>query len=138
MPDTQRIIASILLALLWILAAGCGNPLVLPTATPTVAPATMVPAVAETRLTREPSLVLVATPAAAPVWPPSLAGVPRITPQALKDKLDAGQDVVVVDARTRTAYKQGHIPGAVSMSLAEIVKRYEELSRDRELILYCT
>jgi rhodanese-related sulfurtransferase len=64
--------------------------------------------------------------------------VPRIAPEALKAKLDAGEDIVIVDARSLAEYETAHIEGAISIPLAEIDNRYNELPRDKGIVLYCT
>ena len=64
--------------------------------------------------------------------------VPRIAPEVLKAKLDAGEDIVIVDARSLAEYETAHIDGAISIPLAEIDSRYDELPRDKEIVLYCT
>ncbi|MFQ5813262.1 MAG: rhodanese-like domain-containing protein, partial [Anaerolineae bacterium] len=48
-----------------------------------------------------------------------LANVPRIAPQELKAKLDAGQ-AVVFDARRQSDYTQKHIAGAISLPQGEV------------------
>jgi len=63
--------------------------------------------------------------------------VPRISPEELKEKLDAGTEVVVVDVRSKEEFDQGHIPGAISIPYEEIEARYRELPRDKEIITYC-
>ena len=64
--------------------------------------------------------------------------VPRISLEQLKEKLDAGADVVVVDVRSKEDFDEGHIPGAVSMPWQqEIEARYTELPRDKEIVIYC-
>jgi rhodanese-related sulfurtransferase len=39
----------------------------------------------------------------------------EIDPSDLKAALDAGEAIVVVDARTKEAFERGHIPGAVNI-----------------------
>lgn len=63
--------------------------------------------------------------------------VPRITPQELKAKLDAGE-AVVFDARSRTAYVQKHIAGAISLPQDEVAARLAELPTDKLAVFYCT
>lgn len=57
----------------------------------------------------------------------------------LKSLLDrGGEKTVVVDVRSTIDYRQGHIPGARSLSLDEPAERFRELPRGGELIvLYC-
>jgi rhodanese-related sulfurtransferase len=70
--------------------------------------------------------------------PTALSEVPRIKPQELKEKLDAGEDVIVVDARSRDRYELRHIPGALSIPQYEIEERHGELPQEGEIVLYCT
>lgn len=65
------------------------------------------------------------------------SNVPRISLEELKEKLDAGAEVVVVDVRSKEEFDQGHIPGAISIPYGEIEARYRELPRDKEIITYC-
>jgi len=67
----------------------------------------------------------------------SYANVPRISLEELKQRLDAGADLVVVDVRSKEEFDQGHIPGAVSIPYAEIEARYRELPGDKEIVTYC-
>jgi len=63
--------------------------------------------------------------------------VPRVSLEQLKEKLDAGADIVIVDVRNKEAFDEGHIPGAVSIPWEEIEGRYTELPQDKEIITYC-
>lgn len=47
------------------------------------------------------------------------------------------QEVVVIDVRPVEEYRSGHIPGAISMPLAELPSRISELGQDREIVAYC-
>ena len=66
--------------------------------------------------------------------------VARITPEELKRKLDAGEDVVVVDLRHSYDFEAepGTIPGAYRMEASELDEMSEQIPRDREVVLYCT
>jgi membrane protein DedA with SNARE-associated domain len=66
--------------------------------------------------------------------------VARITPQELKQRLDAGEDIAIVDLRQDLDFEAdpGLLPGALRMRADEIEARHGEIPRDRELILYCT
>lgn len=64
----------------------------------------------------------------------------RITPEDLKAKLDAGDPVTILDLRHPLdflPYPQ-LVPGAIRMAPEEVDKRYTEIPRDRDIILYCT
>ena len=64
----------------------------------------------------------------------------RITVDELRRKQEAGEDVTVLDLRSRSAVEQDPsiIRGAVLFSLDDIEKRQHELPRDREIIVYCS
>ena len=62
--------------------------------------------------------------------------VGRITAADLKAKLDAEDDVAVVDVRSKGAFDNGHIPNAVSMPISDISKRHQELKKHPLLVLY--
>jgi hypothetical protein len=64
--------------------------------------------------------------------------VPRISPAQLKERLDAGEDVLVVDARSASQYAAQHIPGSISVPLNEVEARLDEFPRDKEIVFYCT
>lgn len=46
-------------------------------------------------------------------------------------------EVIVLDVRPREEYRAGHIPGAISVPLAELKRRLDTLPRDREIVAYC-
>lgn len=66
--------------------------------------------------------------------------IARITPEELKRKLDAGEDVVVVDLRHSYDFEAepGTIPGAYRMEASELDQMSEQIPRDRDVVLYCT
>lgn len=66
--------------------------------------------------------------------------IARITAQELKQKIDAGEALVVVDLRHRIDFEAEPeaIPGSLHVPSEELEQRHGEIPRDRELILYCT
>jgi rhodanese-related sulfurtransferase len=52
-------------------------------------------------------------------------------------KLVRDGDVTVIDVRPSEEYDAGHIPGAVSIPVAELERRLRELPKRREVIAYC-
>ena len=54
----------------------------------------------------------------------------------LRRRLRQG-DVTLIDVRPEAEYRAGHIPGALSMPVAQLGRRYRELPRRREVIAYC-
>jgi membrane protein DedA with SNARE-associated domain len=66
--------------------------------------------------------------------------IARITVEELKEKLDAGEEVVVVDLRHSVDFEADPetIPGAFRMDAQELETKNDRLPHDREIILYCT
>jgi membrane protein DedA with SNARE-associated domain len=64
----------------------------------------------------------------------------RMTLDELKKSLDAGEPVVIIDARGEPGIvvDPRGIPGAIRMAPEEIESRHEEIPRDREIVVYCT
>jgi rhodanese-related sulfurtransferase/biotin operon repressor len=46
-------------------------------------------------------------------------------------------DVIVLDVRPAEEYRAGHIPGAVSVPVAELGSYLGQIPQDREVIVYC-
>ena len=64
--------------------------------------------------------------------PNNLSEVPRITVEVLKERLDNGDAIVVIDTRVKSSYDANHIPGAMAKP-----ENYDKFARDQEIILYC-
>jgi rhodanese-related sulfurtransferase len=47
------------------------------------------------------------------------------------------REVVVLDVRPTEEYQAGHIPGALSVPLAELKERLNTLPKNREIVAYC-
>lgn len=62
--------------------------------------------------------------------------VERISIAELKGLLDAGSKVVIVDVRSKKSYDKGHLPKAISMPLANLAARHQELKKHPLLVLY--
>jgi membrane protein DedA with SNARE-associated domain/rhodanese-related sulfurtransferase len=65
--------------------------------------------------------------------------IDRITPEELKGKIDAGEDVIIVDLRHALDFEAQPetIPGALHMDAADLEEAYEIIPRDREIVLFC-
>ena len=66
--------------------------------------------------------------------------VARITPEELKERLDRGEEIVIVDLRHALDVdsEPHHIPGALHLSPDDLDARHMEIPRDRDIVLYCT
>jgi rhodanese-related sulfurtransferase len=62
--------------------------------------------------------------------------VPRISVAEVKDKLDAGTSVLIVDVRGTDSFAARRIRGAVSMSKQDPATKWEDLPRDTAIVLY--
>jgi membrane protein DedA with SNARE-associated domain len=64
----------------------------------------------------------------------------RITPEQLKDKIDRGDPVAIIDLRHVVDYRSEPrtLPGALRMNPEEVEARHQEIPRDREVVLYCS
>ncbi|HXG15516.1 MAG TPA: rhodanese-like domain-containing protein, partial [Calidithermus sp.] len=67
------------------------------------------------------------------------AGTPRITAPALAARLAAGEDLIVLDARTPEEYRRGTVPGAVNVPGGELVWRIGDLAPRPEttIVVHC-
>jgi adenylyltransferase/sulfurtransferase len=61
----------------------------------------------------------------------------EITPVELKKRLDAGDDLLILDVREPNEYQINKIPGSTLIPLGELPRRYQELDRNREIIAQC-
>jgi membrane protein DedA with SNARE-associated domain/rhodanese-related sulfurtransferase len=64
----------------------------------------------------------------------------RITTEELKQKLDAGEKIAIVDLRHPLDFlpEPYTIPGAIRLPMEELEGRIDEIPRDRDVVLYCT
>jgi 3-mercaptopyruvate sulfurtransferase SseA len=81
-------------------------------------------------------VVLAGCGSSASELPQNEVEVPRISPAQLKERLDGGEDVLVVDARSADQYAANHIPGSISVPLPQVEARLDEFPRDKEIVFY--
>ncbi len=64
----------------------------------------------------------------------------KISVEELKQLMDAGEAISVVDVRHPLALELDPetIPGAISFTMEEIEHRHHEIPRDRDIVLYCS
>lgn len=73
------------------------------------------------------------------IGPEGKALLKYIDPEALKNLVDQPTDSIwILDVRSQKAYENGHIPTAKSFSAGEVLKRLDEIPKDKYLIIYCT
>ncbi|MCC6145102.1 MAG: ArsR family transcriptional regulator [Candidatus Hydrogenedentes bacterium] len=64
------------------------------------------------------------------------SGMERVDRDELLRRVRAGS-VTVLDVRPPEEFRAGHIPGAISVPLAELKRRMREFSRSSEIVAYC-
>ena len=66
--------------------------------------------------------------------------IARITVDELKEKIDGGEQIVIVDLRHSMDFEADPqtIPGAFRMDAGELQEKNDRLPRDRDVVLYCT
>jgi rhodanese-related sulfurtransferase len=65
---------------------------------------------------------------------------PRISPAELKQRLDAGDEIFLIDARNADAWRKAtrQIPGATRIAADELDAHLSEIPEDRTVVAYCT
>jgi 3-mercaptopyruvate sulfurtransferase SseA len=124
MVDMTRTKKIPILAALMILAASCTP------ATPAQEPTVVSTAI--------PTFATEATPSRNGL-PQTEADVPRVSVEETAAAIQSGE-AVVLDVRSAQAYQAGHLPGALSIPLAEIETNPTGLNLDKNkwIITYCT
>ena len=64
----------------------------------------------------------------------------RIRPEELKQRLDAGEEIVIVDLRSSLDFEAEPetIPGSLRVAGDDLVNQHQRIPRDRDIILFCT
>ena len=61
----------------------------------------------------------------------------EITATELKHRMDAGDDIQLIDVRQPDEYNFAKIPGAKLIPLGDIIKRMDEIDPNRETVVHC-
>ena len=61
----------------------------------------------------------------------------EITATELKQRLDRGEDIQIIDVREPHEYEIGRIPGSKLIPLAQVVGRQTEIDPGRETVVHC-
>jgi membrane protein DedA with SNARE-associated domain len=66
--------------------------------------------------------------------------IARIHPEELKRRLDAGEELVIIDLRSSVDFEAAPetIPGSLRVDQDAFVTQHQRIPRDREIILFCT
>ncbi|MBT2287763.1 rhodanese-like domain-containing protein [Paenibacillus albidus] len=63
--------------------------------------------------------------------------IPQITTEELRNRLEAGEDLVLIDVREDEEVSFGMIPGALHIPMGDIPQRTDEISKDAEIVFIC-
>ncbi len=61
----------------------------------------------------------------------------NLSAQGLKEKLDQGDKIILLDVRENSEFSFNRIEGGVHIPLAELPERFSELDQNAEVISYC-
>ena len=64
-------------------------------------------------------------------------GLEPVSRKELYKRLRSGDRLVVLDVRPRDEFDAGHLPGAVSIPLAELERRLKQVPKSRDIVAYC-
>jgi adenylyltransferase/sulfurtransferase len=63
--------------------------------------------------------------------------MPEITATELKERLDRGDDVQIIDVREANEYAVARIPDSKHIPLGQVVNRMSEIDPTRETVVHC-
>ena len=63
--------------------------------------------------------------------------VKEMDAQELKARLDAGDDIALIDIRSDAEVAQGILPGSEHLAMHLIPLRMHDLPKDKDVVLYC-
>jgi sulfur-carrier protein adenylyltransferase/sulfurtransferase len=63
--------------------------------------------------------------------------VPEITATELKQRLDGGEDIQIIDVREAHEVSVAKLPNAVHIPLGQVVNRMSEIDPNRETVVHC-
>lgn len=61
----------------------------------------------------------------------------EITATELKQRLDNGEDIQIIDVREDNEYAFNRIPNAVHIPLGQVLSRMNEIDPNRETVMHC-
>lgn len=60
-----------------------------------------------------------------------------ITPSELKEKLDQGESLQIIDTREKAKFDECHIKGAINIPQIDLPDQIDKVRRDIPVIIYC-
>jgi len=66
-----------------------------------------------------------------------IRGMEKMTATELKQRLDSGDDIQIIDVREEFEVKFARIPNSKHIPLAQVLSRMDEIDPNREAVVYC-
>jgi rhodanese-related sulfurtransferase len=63
--------------------------------------------------------------------------VEEVSPEALRERLEADEGVQVVDIRPEREYERGHVPGALNLPMDRFATGIEEIEWGKDVVVAC-
>lgn len=63
--------------------------------------------------------------------------MPEISATELKQRLDNGEDIQIVDVREANEVAVGRLPNSIHIPLAQVINRMSEIDPARETVVHC-
>lgn len=63
--------------------------------------------------------------------------LPEMTAIELKQRLDKGDDIQIIDVREPNEYQAARLPNSIHIPLGQIVNRMSEIDASRETVVHC-
>lgn len=60
-----------------------------------------------------------------------------LTVEEAYDRIRTGEDMIIVDVRTRDEYREGHLMNSRSIPMEDFKKHMNRIPRDKPVLLYC-
>ncbi len=76
------------------------------------------------------------------LWPrlfesPTSVSYGDVSVQQASELIKAKPDLVILDVRTQQEYSEGHLKGSILIPVDELATRLSELSKEKEILVYC-
>ena len=63
--------------------------------------------------------------------------IDNLAVERVKQLMDAGEQLILIDMRPAKEYQQNRLPGARSLPIAEVANRFSEIPKTGRVVLYC-
>lgn len=61
----------------------------------------------------------------------------QVSPQELKHKLEAKEELLLLDVRTPEEFVDWHIHGAINLPMNELLRRLDTIPKDKDIVAIC-